>query len=82
MLNTKSNLKRKKITEALQETATNTDPILFLEVLSNIRDTSNNIIETINMQSLTNEEITTLYELAEIGSYTLDKIFNIVVGID
>lgn len=82
MLNTKQNLKNRKITEALEETITGTDPVLFLEVVSNIRDTSSNIIDTINMQSFTNEEIKTLYELAEICSYTIDKIFSLVVGIE
>lgn len=82
MLNTKSNLKRRKLQEAIQETTTNADPILFLEVVSNIRDTSNNIIGTINMESMSAEEITTLYELAEVCSFTIDKIFSIVLGIE
>lgn len=82
MLNTKSNLKRKKLQEALEETITSTDPMLFLEMVSNVRDTSSNIIETINMQSMSAEELTTLYKLAEVCSFTLDKIFNIVHGID
>ncbi len=82
MLNTKSNLKRKKLQEALEETITSTDPMLFLEMVSNIRDTSNNIIGTINMGYMSSEEITTLYKLAEVCSFTLDKIFNIVIGID
>lgn len=82
MLNTKSNLKRKKLQEALEETITNTDPMLFLEIVSNIRDTSNNIIGTINMGYMSSEEITTLYKLAEVCSFTLDKIINIVIGID
>ncbi len=82
MLNTKNNIKNRKITEALQQTITGTDPMLFLEVVSNIRDTSSNIIDTINMQSFTNEKIKTLYELAEICSFTLDKIFSLVVGVE
>lgn len=82
MLNTKNNLKRKKLQETLEETITDTDPMLFLEMVSNVRDTSNNIIETINMQSMSVEEIKTLYELADICSYTIDKIFNAVVGIE
>ncbi len=82
MLNTESNLKRKKLQEVIQETTTNTDPVLFLEMVSNVRDTSNNIIETINMQSMSSEEITTLYELAEVCSFTIDKIFSIVLGIE
>lgn len=82
MLNTKSNLKRKKLQEALEETITSTDPMLFLEMVSNIRDTSNNIIGTINMGYMSSEEITTLYKLAEVCSFTLDKILNIVIGID
>ncbi len=82
MLNTKSNLKRKKLQEALEETITSTDPMLFLEIVSNIRDTSNNIIGTINMGYMSSEEITTLYKLAEVCSFTLDKIINIVIGID
>lgn len=82
MLNTKQNLRNRKITEALEETITDTDPMLFLEVVSNIRDTSGNIIDTINMQSFTDEEIKTLYELAEICSFTIDKIFSLVVGIE
>lgn len=82
MLNTKSNLKRKKLQEALEGTITGTDPMLFLEVISNIRDTSSNIVETINMQSMSAEELTTLYELAEVCSFTLDRIFKIVLGIE
>ena len=82
MLNTKSNLKRKKLQEALEETITNTDPMLFLEMVSNVRDTSSHIIETINMRSMSAEEVTTLYELAEVCSFTLDRIFRIVVGIE
>ncbi len=82
MLNTKQNLRNRKITEALEETITGTDPMLFLEVIANIRDTSSNIIYTINMQSFTDEEIKTLYELAEICSFTIDKIFSLVVGIE
>ena len=82
MLNTKSNLKRKKLQEALEETITNTDPMLFLEMVSNVRDTSSHIIETINMRSMSAEEVTTLYELAEVCSFTLDRIFKIVVGIE
>lgn len=82
MLNTKSNLKRRKLQEAIEETITGTDPMLFLEVISNIRDTSSNIVETINMQSMSAEELTTLYELAEVCSFTLDRIFKIVLGIE
>ncbi len=82
MLNTKSNIKRKKLQEALEETITDTDPMLFLEMVSNIRDTSSNIIETINMQSMSAEEIKTLYELADVCSYTIDRIFSIVVGVE
>lgn len=82
MLNTKSNLKRRKLQEAIEETITGTDPMLFLEMVSNIRDTSNDIIGTINMGYMSSEEITTLYKLAEVCSFTLDKIFNIVIGID
>ena len=82
MLNTKSNLKRKKLQEALEETITGTDPMLFLEMVSNVRDTSSHIIETINMRSMSAEEVTTLYELAEVCSFTLDRIFRIVVGIE
>lgn len=82
MLNTKSNLKRRKLQEAIEETITGTDPMLFLEMLANIRDTSNNIVETINMGSMSAEEIKTLYELADICSYTIDRIFKIVVGIE
>ena len=82
MLNTKSNLKRKKLQEALKGTITGTDPMLFLEVISNIRNTSSNIVETINMQSMSAEELTTLYELAEICSFTLDRIFKIILGIE
>lgn len=82
MLNTKSNLKRKKLQEALEGTITSTDPMLFLEVISNIRDTSSNIVETINMQSMSAEELSKLYELAEICSFTLDRIFKIILGIE
>ena len=82
MLNTKKNIRNKKITEALQEAVASTDPMLFLEMVGNIRDTANNMIDTINMQSMTNEELKALYELAEICSYTIDKMFNIVIGID
>lgn len=82
MLNTKTNLKRKKLQEALEETITDTDPMLFLEMVSNVRDTSSSIIETINMQSMSAEEIKALYKLAEVCSFTLDKIFSIVVGIE
>ena len=82
MLNTKSNLKRKKLQEALEGTITGTDPMLFLEMVSNVRDTSSHIIETINMRSMSAEEVTTLYELAEVCSFTLDRIFKIVVGIE
>ncbi len=82
MLNTKSNLKRKKLQEALEGTITGTDPMLFLEMVSNVRDTSSHIIETINMRSMSAEEVTTLYELAEVCSFTLDRIFRIVVGIE
>ena len=56
--------------------------MLFLEMVSNIRDTASNMIDTINMQSMTNEELKALYELAEICSYTIDRMFNIVIGID
>lgn len=82
MLNTKSNLKRKKLQEALEGTIAGTDPMLFLEVISNIRDTSSNIVETINMQSMSAEELSTLYELAEVCSFTLDRIFKIILGIE
>lgn len=82
MLNTKSNLKRRKLQEAIEETITGTDPMLFLEMVSNVRDTSNNIISTINMEYMSSEELTTLYKLAEVCSFTLDKIFNMVIGID
>ena len=82
MLNTKSNLKRKKLQEALEGTIAGTDPMLFLEMVSNVRDTSSHIIETINMRSMSAEEVTTLYELAEVCSFTLDRIFRIVVGIE
>ncbi len=82
MLNTKSNLKRRKLQEALEETITETDPMLFLEMVSNVRDTSSSIIETINMESMSTEEIRTLYKLAEVCSYTLDRIFSIVVGVE
>lgn len=82
MLNTKSNLKRRKLQEAIEETITSTDPMLFLEMVSNIRDTSSHIIETINMRSMSAEEITTLYELAEVCSFTIDRIFRIVFGIE
>ncbi len=82
MLNTKSNIKRRKLQEALEGTIPSTDPMLFLEMVSNIRDTSSNIIDTINMQCTSAKEITRLYELAEVCSFTLDKIFKIVVGIE
>lgn len=82
MLNTKSNLKRRKLQEALEETIISTDPMLFLEVISNIRDTSSNIVETINMQSMSADELRILYKLSEVCSFTLDKIFNIVHRID
>lgn len=82
MLNTKSNLKRKKLQEVLEGTITDTDPMLFLETISNVRDTSSHIIETINMRCTSTEELTTLYELAEVCSFTIDRIFRIVVGIE
>lgn len=82
MLNTKSNLKRRKLQEALEETIISTDPMLFLEVISNIRYISSNIVETINMQSMSADELRILYKLSEVCSFTLDKIFNIVHGID
>ena len=80
--NVKHNIRNRKITEALQEAVSSTDPMLFLEMVSNIRDTASNMIDTINMQSMTNEELKALYELAEICSYTIDRMFNIVIGID
>lgn len=82
MLNTKRNIRNKKITEALQATVTGTDPMLFLEMLGNIRDTSNDTIETIDLNSKTSEEIEALYELAEVGSYILNKIYLKVNGIE
>lgn len=82
MLNTKNNLKHKKLTEALGETITNTDPVLFIEMLGNVRESANDIIETIDISSISYEETKTMYELAEICSYILDKIFSISHGIE
>lgn len=82
MLNTKQNLKNKKITEAIQASAINADPVLLIEILSSIRETSSNMIETMNLEYLTYEDIAISYELAEMCNYALDKIYAIINGID